>query len=119
MDTKTIKRAILEILNEVRGLDINIPGSGPANKKHKHNLIGKAAFGQSGEMNQLENYLSIIEDHSGDSTKTFEAYLVGKSISKDLSAKKKYRSTQFKIRTYTDLIDDVKHRYSEFYKTLK
>ena len=71
------------------------------------------------DLNQLENYLSIIEKHSGDSGRIFEAYLVGKQVNQELRNRMKYRSKQFKIRTYTDLIDDVKVRYSDFYKGLK
>jgi len=69
------------------------------------------------DLNQLENYLSIIEDnhtsHSG-----IEAYLIGKKIDKDLQRKKKYRSSQFKIKTFSDLIDDTEKRYKEFIEIL-
>ncbi len=68
------------------------------------------------DLNQLENYLSIIEQkHTG---KTFECYLVGQTISTELERKKKYRGNQFKVRTFSDLIDDTEKRYKEFYKTL-
>jgi len=70
------------------------------------------------DLDQLETYLLIIEQNSGEKL-FFEAYLVGKKISDDLRKRLKYRGPQFKVRTYSDLIDDVKNRYTEFYKSLK
>lgn len=68
------------------------------------------------DVNQLENYLSIIElKHT---TKSFECYLIGKTISADLKSKMKYRGNQFRIRTFSDLIDDTEKRYKDFLKTL-
>lgn len=68
------------------------------------------------DLNQLENYLSIIEQkHSG---KTFECYLIGKTISAELERKKKYRGSQFKVRTFSDLIDDTEKRYKEYLQAL-
>lgn len=69
------------------------------------------------DLNQLEMYLSIIEDHLTYSK--FEAYLLGKKISPELSKRKKYRGSQFKIKTYTDLISDTETRYKEFIQTLR
>ncbi len=77
-------------------------------KRPKHDLAVK-------DLNQLENYLKIIENHFTDYT-SFEGYLVGKSISPDLEKTKKYRSNQFKIRTFVDFISDVEKRYAEFKK---
>lgn len=69
------------------------------------------------DLNQLENYLSIIEQkHTG---KTFECYLIGKTISTELERKRKYRGNQFKVRTFSDLIDDTEKRYKEFLKVIK
>lgn len=67
------------------------------------------------DLNQLENYLKIIELHFTD-YESFEAYLVGHTISDDLLKTKKYRSTNFKIKTYSDFIADAEKRYSEFRK---
>jgi ribosomal protein L40E len=68
------------------------------------------------DLNQLENYLSIIEQkYSG---RTFECYLIGNSISDELERKKKYRGSQFKVRTFTDLIDDTEKRYKDYLKAL-
>ncbi|MBK8291560.1 MAG: hypothetical protein IPK96_12120 [Flammeovirgaceae bacterium] len=68
------------------------------------------------DLNQLENYLSIIEQkYTG---KSFECYLVGKTINTELERKKKYRGSQFKVKTFIDLIDDTEKRYKDFYKTL-
>jgi len=75
-------------------------------KRPSHSLATK-------DLNQLENYLKIIEKHFTD-YKNFEAYLVGHSISDDLLKTKKYRSSDFKIKTYTDFIADVEKRYAEF-----
>lgn len=68
------------------------------------------------DLNQLENYLSIIEDKHP--TKTLECYLIGKSISVELAKKKKFRGAQFKVRTFSELIDDTEKRYKDFMKAL-
>lgn len=68
------------------------------------------------DLNQLENYLSIIEQkYTG---RSFECYLIGKTISAELERKRKYRGSQFKVRTFSDLIDDTEKRYKEYLKTL-
>lgn len=77
-------------------------------KRPKHNL-------EVADLNQLENYLKIIESHFTDYS-GFEGYLIGKTISTDLDRTKKYRSSQFKIKTFTDFINDVEKRYSGFKK---
>ncbi len=71
---------------------------------------------QVDDLNQLENYLSIIESHTGKEVSDYECYLVGKEISDDLRKKIKHRSGKFKIRTFSDLVDDVEKRYSDFKK---
>ena len=65
------------------------------------------------DLNQLENYLKIIESHFT-SYKSFEAYLVGHKVSDDLVKTQKYRAPQFKIKTYTDFVADAENRYKEF-----
>lgn len=68
------------------------------------------------DLNQLENYLSIIEQkHSG---KSFECYLIGRTVSDELERKKKYRASHFKIKTFADLIDDTEKRYKEYLDSL-
>lgn len=69
------------------------------------------------DINQLENYLSIIEQKF--SAKSFECYLIGKTISPDLKNKMKYRGNQFRVRTFTDIIDDTEKRYKEFLKAMQ
>jgi len=69
------------------------------------------------DINQLENYLSIIEQKF--SAKSFECYLIGKTISADLKSKMKYRGNQFRVRTFTDIIDDTEKRYKEFLKAMQ
>lgn len=69
------------------------------------------------DLQQLETYMLIIEEHSGEKY-NFEGYLVGKRISEDLSKRLKFRGGQFKVKTYSDLLDDVKKRYTDFYKKL-
>lgn len=68
------------------------------------------------DLNQLENYLSIIE--SNYDLKTFEAYLVGRKISDELKKRIKYRGGHFKLLTFADLIDDTEKRYKEFMSAL-
>ena len=70
------------------------------------------------DLEQLETYMLIIEKNSGEKY-TFEGYLVGRKISDDLKKRLKFRGSQFKVKTYSDLIDDVKKRYTDFYKNLK
>ena len=70
------------------------------------------------DLDQLETYLTIIEDHQGGSLKNFEVYLVGRSVDKDLKKRLKYRGNQFRVKTYSDLIEDVKRRYHDFYLKL-
>lgn len=70
------------------------------------------------DLNQLERYLKIIELHSGES-KNFEAFLIGKKIDEDLKRTMKYRKSTFKIRTFSDLVNDTKKRYKEFLKYQK
>lgn len=69
---------------------------------------------QVDDLNQLETYLSIIEEH--DDISSFEAYLVGRKVSDELKRRIKYRGTQFKIKTFSQLIDDTEKRYSEYLK---
>lgn len=69
------------------------------------------------DLNQIETYLSIIEEHHKFSS--FEAYLVGKRISMELERRIKYRGSQFKIRTFTELIGDTEKRYNEYINLLK
>lgn len=64
------------------------------------------------DLNQLETYLSIIEEH--DAISSFEAYLVGRKVSDELRRRIKYRGSQFKIRTFSQLIDDTEKRYSDY-----
>lgn len=70
---------------------------------------------QTKDLNQLEEYMKIIEAHFTDFT-SFEAYLVGHKISDDLMKTKKYRASSFNIKTYTDFIADAEKRYAEFRK---
>lgn len=75
-------------------------------KRPSHNLT-------VADLNQLENYLKIIEPHT--EYKVFEAYLIGKKRDPELDKTLKYRRTEiFKIRTFADLIDDTKKRYLEY-----
>jgi len=69
------------------------------------------------DLNQLENYLTVIENHYD--LKTFEAYLIGRKVSEDLKKRVKYRGNQFKLKTFVDLIEDTEKRYKEFIKTLE
>ena len=79
-------------------------------KRPSHELTSK-------DMEQLETYMLVIEQNSSEKY-VFEAYLVGRKISNDLGKRLKFRGSQFKVKTYSDLIDDVKKRYSDYYKNL-
>lgn len=69
------------------------------------------------DLNQLEDYLSIIEQY--DKVNSFEAYLVGKRVSEDLKRKKRYRGGNFKILTFSQLISDTEQRYKEYIQEMK
>jgi len=78
-------------------------------KRPSHTLIVE-------DLNQLETYLSIIEQHH--SFSSFEAYLVGRKISDELKRRIKYRGNQFKIRTFTELIEDTERRYKNYLEVI-
>lgn len=70
------------------------------------------------DLDQLENYLAIIDEHST-SHKSFEAYLIGQKISDDLKKRMKYRGSQFKLLTFSDLINDTEKRYKDYIKAME
>jgi len=70
------------------------------------------------DLNQAETYLSIIEEH-GNKFSSSEVYLIGRKIDDDLSRKIKHRASHFKIKTFSDLIDDTEKRYKEFMDIIK
>ncbi|MEK7564274.1 MAG: hypothetical protein AAB510_01755 [Patescibacteria group bacterium] len=70
------------------------------------------------DLNQAETYLSIIEEH-GKKFSSSEVYLIGRKIDDDLSRKIKHRASHFKIKTFSDLIDDTEKRYKEFMDIIK
>lgn len=65
------------------------------------------------DLNQLETYLTIASDYSTE-FKSSEAYLIGQSISSDLERRKKFRSNNFHVMTFTDLISDAEKRYKDY-----
>lgn len=69
------------------------------------------------DLNQLETYLTIAEQYK--KFRGFEAYLIGNKKNQDLMRRLKHRSNNFKVLTYTDLIDDTEHRYKEFLRTIR
>lgn len=70
------------------------------------------------DLNQLETYITVAEQYTSTSFRSYEAYLVGNKKSQDLTRRLKHRSSNFKVRTYTDLVADTEHRYKEFLQTL-
>ncbi|HUT57843.1 MAG TPA: hypothetical protein VNA25_08335 [Phycisphaerae bacterium] len=70
------------------------------------------------DLNQLETYVTISEQYTSSSFRSYEAYLIGNKKSEDLTRRMKHRSSSFKVRTYTDLVIDTEHRYRNFLKTL-
>lgn len=69
---------------------------------------------QVDDLNQLETYVAIAEDYG--TFGTFEAFLVGNKVSDDLKKRLKYRGSKFKVRTYSDLIQDARNRYSDYFE---
>jgi hypothetical protein len=70
------------------------------------------------DLNQLETYLTIASEYSTE-FKSSEAYLIGQSISPDLERRKKFRSSNFHVMTFTDLISDAEKRYKDYLKHYK
>ncbi len=68
------------------------------------------------DLNQLETYLAVAEDHF--SHKFFEAYLIGRKIGPDLKKIMKFRKSNFKIWTYSDLVDSTEKRYCDYLKSI-
>jgi hypothetical protein len=69
------------------------------------------------DLNQMERYMILAEKYSDHSD--YEAYLVGNKKSDDLTRTLKHRSSKFKTLTYSDLLQDTKHKYESFLKTLE
>jgi ribosomal protein L40E len=69
------------------------------------------------DLNQLERYVVIAQDHSAE-TSSFEAYLVGRKVSDTLRKHLKMRGSSFRVRTYTDLIQDTDQRYKQYLDAL-
>lgn len=64
------------------------------------------------DLNQLETYLTVAEKYK--SYRSYEAWLVGNKKSDDLSSRLKHRSSNFKVVTYSDLLDDTRQRYKDY-----
>jgi ribosomal protein L40E len=69
------------------------------------------------DLNQLEQYLVIAEQHKNYSS--YEGYLIGSKTDDELRRTLKHRSSHFKVFHYADIIDDTKKRYTEFLKTIE
>ncbi len=69
------------------------------------------------DLNQLETYVAVAEKYFKFST--FSAYLVGKTADQEVSQRLKYRSGNFKVLFYANLLGDTRQRYSEFLKALE
>lgn len=67
------------------------------------------------DLNQLETYLTVAENHFSFNSST--AYLVGAKIDDELKRRLKYRSG-FKVLFYADIIDATSKRYHAYLKSL-
>lgn len=65
------------------------------------------------DLNQLEEYVDICNQHDSDLS-GFEAILVGPKPTDELSRRMKLRRSDFKVRTYAQLIDDCERRYKRY-----
>jgi hypothetical protein len=70
------------------------------------------------DLNQLETYLTVVESYAT-KYRSHEAYLIGNKQDDDLIKRSKYRSSIFRILTYTDLIDATETRYQEYLKHIQ
>jgi ribosomal protein L40E len=64
------------------------------------------------DVNQLETYLTVAEKYK--SYRSYEAWLVGNKKTPELISRMKHRSNNFKVVTYSDLLDDTRQRYRDF-----
>jgi len=69
------------------------------------------------DLNQLELYIVLAEDHSNFTD--YQAYLVGNKKGDELVRRLKHRSSKFKTLTYSDLLQDTKQKYEAFLKTIE
>lgn len=74
-------------------------------KRPKHTLTIE-------DLNQLETYLAIARKYKNFSS--YEGYLIGRKIDDDLKNRLKFRSSSFKVWTYSDLLEDAEKRYQEY-----
>lgn len=65
------------------------------------------------DLTQLETYLTVATSYVT-KYKSYDAYLVGNKQDDDLVKRSKFRSSIFKIMTYTDLLDNTEIRYKEY-----
>lgn len=70
------------------------------------------------DLNQLEDYLTIAQDYTSE-YRTFEAYLIGNKKGQDLKRRMNFRSSNFNVLTYTDLVDKTEKRYREYLELIK
>ncbi len=69
-------------------------------------------------LNQLMQYRSILQKHSGSQHASFTGYLVGRTVSDDLQLND-LRASGFHIKTYTDFIQEARSFYSEYLKIVE
>lgn len=70
------------------------------------------------DLNQLERYIVLCEKYD-DEHSSFEAILVGPKASDELRSTLKVRSNSFKVRTYTQLVEDSRKRYTRYLEALE
>lgn len=69
------------------------------------------------DLNQTELYMVLAEEYS--SFSDYEAFLIGNKKSDELMRTLKHRSSKFKTLTYSDLLQDTKHKYESFLQTIE
>jgi len=70
------------------------------------------------DLNQLERYVVLCNQYDNQHS-AFEAMLVGKKASDDLTRTLKVRGSAFKVRTYTQLVNDTERRYKRYLEALE
>src|SRR5260370_40597582 len=69
------------------------------------------------DLNQLELYIILAEDHSNFTD--YEAYLVGNKKSNELTRTLKHRSSKFRTLTHFRSFAGYKQKYEVFLKTIE
>lgn len=73
---------------------------------------------QVDDLNQLEEYLKVIERYQGKAPRSCKAILVGQQVDDELRQTLRHRASHFSVMTFSDLIEDTRKRYKKYLKEI-